>query len=331
MSRNRISQRLARAYIPSTREARRLGSMAALLVLVGLMLSHTSRPESWVWLVENKALADGNTSTDQTSFVSRGTEAIVDNPSDLDPEEWNATVELFRNISDKAAMQIEEMQVYWRLFKWARSQSFEQVESRSHKSPFLTQFWEQTDKSRGKPFAFRLHVRRVLSHDTPENSAGVTKVYELWGFTDESRGKPYVIITDEIPPNFPEGASVRADVYFTGYFLKLLGYEAVDNRRGAPLLIGRVRALPPPPSLQADPATSRTQFWLGILTGGIFLSLFVGYRFFVKSQRSVSRERMEAELDAEAAEWWADKAMQPERKPIHESEAKPKPDEIHPS
>ena len=46
------------------------------------------------------------------------------------------------------------------------------------------------------------------------------------------------------PPEIPVATDAYSEVVFVGYFLKILGFEAGDQKeRGAPMLIGRVKAV----------------------------------------------------------------------------------------
>lgn len=275
-------------YLPGGREKRRLFSMLLMLVLLGFMINHTSKPQTWTWLVENQAQGAGDDSIpaakpENTNLTP--VEEIIPNPTDEDAGEWEQAQEQFRNIRDKVAIQFEEMPAYWRLFKWARAQPMSEMEARALKNPFFTQFWSQPEKMRGKLATLRLQVRRILSHEAPENSAGVKRVYEIWGVTDESRGTPYVVITDQLPANLQEGADVRGVAVFTGYFLKILGYQTPEDKvRGAPLLIGKVRGIATLQPPIRDPEASRSQFWQTLLVGGIIVVLLVGARMLLKNR-----------------------------------------------
>jgi len=284
-------------------------SMLGMLILLGFMIAHASRPQTWYWLAQNEAQGGPGAEIPPArpdEEVPQNPEILVPNPTDQDPEEWAEVVDLFRNVRDKIPMEIEEMPPYWRLFKWARAQTMESMEQRSQKAPFFTQFWEQSDKTRGKLVTLRLHLRRVLSHEAPENSAGVTRVYEYWGVTDESRGHPYVVITSDMPPTFTEGAHVELEAVFCGYFLKVLGYEASDAKRGAPLLIGKIRALPAAPSLLKDPEQGRFEFWQGLIGGAIVLGLLIVARLMYRPRKkSVSQQQLHASIDDDAEQWLA--------------------------
>ena len=104
----------------------------------------------------------------------------------------------------------------------------------------------------GKLIELRLHIRRVLSWQAPENSAGVHTVYEAWGWTDESKSFPYVVVMTDVPEDLPLGDNLREEGLFVGYFLKTIGYTASNRNRSSPLLLGRMKWLP-----SAGPADRR--------------------------------------------------------------------------
>ncbi|WP_437191869.1 hypothetical protein [Planctomicrobium sp. SH527] len=256
------------------RDGRRLVTMICMLFLLGMMISHTSKPETWHWLAEDVAIAqefggvqasaEGEKATEPTKPAA---ETLIPNPTDQDPEEWAKAQDQFRNILDKQPINVEDMPSYWRLFRWSRAQTQDELLKRSVKNPFFTQIWETPAKNRGKPYTLKLYVRRVLSHEPEENSAGVKKVYEIWGVTEESRANLFVIVTDQLPPGFPEGDKVEATALFTGYFLKILGYQAFDAQRGAPLMIGKIKANPVRQGGGKNPPIAQDMMWLTVLAG----------------------------------------------------------------
>jgi hypothetical protein len=280
--------------IRSPREAFRLVSLLGMLVMLGLMIKQASRPASWRWLEAAAAEAPAGTPNPVLpATLPDEKEVVTPGPTDLDETQQAEAQRAFTALRDKQPMTPEEMAAYWKLFLWTQSQSFAELEKRADRNPFFTRFWEDSAKRRGKLVELKLDIRRVLSHEAPENPLGIKRVYELWGVTDESRGHPYVVVTSELPAEIPEGASVFAKGLFAGYFLKILGYQAADTHRGAPLLVGRIRALPMPPSPRIDPVESRTQFWLCVLAGSVLLAGFLGFQFLTSRSRSKSRKNLQ--------------------------------------
>jgi len=313
------------------RDGRRLISMVCMLILLGMMISHASKPSSWQWLVNDANLnsdelvsADGTlleqpAALAQADLPPNGVAApappaeieapLIPGPTDQDPEEWEAAQHQFRDIRDKHPFSVEEMPSYWRLFRWIHAQSRLEMSKRSIKNPFFTQVWEQPAKNRGKLYSMKLEVRRVLSHEPEENSAGVKRVYELWGVTSESRAHLYCVLVDELPEGFPQGAKVEAAAYFTGYFLKIMGYEASDAQRGAPVLIGKIKNSPLKQMPKRDPVAARNEFfqtiWIGV---GVLCLLpflrFVPASWYRKSEPAFKVDALKATED-EAESWLA--------------------------
>ena len=172
-------------------------------------------------------------------------ETIVAGPTDEDALELEDAQRLFEGVFDKHTLVESDMPAYWKLMKWARSQSFGELEARAHRDVPFKKLFEQPDKHRGELIRLRLHVRQVIEwDDVTINPLGVKTTYDLAGPTDESGSNPYVVSCFEVPPEIPVETKANSEAVFVGYFLKVLGYQGGDSQhRGAPLLIGRVQAV----------------------------------------------------------------------------------------
>lgn len=257
----------------------RLASLVVTLVVLAMLIGKAADPATWGWLVgEQPAANEANPPTVPLEPVARPAEPIVPGPTDDDPEERAAASEQFQALTDGGTeLGREEMPAYWRLFSWAEHQSLQELTRRSDGNVVLNQFIRSPEEHRGKLFRLDLNVRRVLSYDAPENSAGIKKVYEVWGFTTESQAWLYCVLTAHLPPGMPTGPNVSERVSFAGYFLKVQGYHAAgagpkDKALAAPLLIGRL-SWQQAPSLQPA-AEPQWLWWLG----GLAL-VFVAARF----------------------------------------------------
>jgi hypothetical protein len=161
--------------------------------------------------------------------------------TDLDPEEVSAAREEFQALSDRLALQPEEMPAYWRMVKWSQRQSLSAMQKRARGDLLFTHLVENPEKYRGQLIRVKLHVMRSLTYEADKNPAGVRRLYEAWGWSDDSQPWPYLVVFGDLPPGMPLGADIRAEVDFTGYFLKLMAYEDHEaKRRMAPLLVGRL-------------------------------------------------------------------------------------------
>lgn len=247
-----MRRKTARPYGQSVSSMRLVSMLMATLVL-WMLYDRLKDPATWRLIADDKP-AKASVETDNGK--SPEPENIVPGPNDQDQDEVAAAQDQLEAIDDRAPLKQREMGAYWRLMNWSRTEPFNQLENRAKDDVPFTQLWEQPEKYRGQLIRLRMHVRRVLEYDAPENTYGIAKVYEAWGWTEESRSFPYVVVFPEAPPDLPIGTDVRAEIVFVGYFMKIMSYKAFDNPRGAPLLIGRATMvsspIPEPPS-KLDP------------------------------------------------------------------------------
>lgn len=278
-----------------------LFSMITLLIIVGLIYVRARDPQTWRWLAQDAAADDAEQeprakSTRANSSqaeapgaehspapqprAARPSEVVVAGPTDLDPEELEGAARQFPALSDKSPLSPSEMPAYWRLMKWARAQTFDELTGRALRDVPFTQLWEQPDKYRGKPLRLRLHIKRILEYDAPQNPAGVERTYEAWGWTEDSKSYPYVVVFSELPPGMKTGSDVQEEGVFVGYFLKTMSYVAFDKTRAAPLLIGRLRGIDRP---RTQKAGSGNDLWYW--GAGLGLALLIGARLWVGMNR----------------------------------------------
>jgi hypothetical protein len=183
-----------------------------------------------------------------TQLPSAPTETVVEGPTDVEEANSPEVQTQFLAIGDKLELAAEDMPAYWRLMRWARAQTFDELQARADKNVLYTQFFTgDPNAQRGKPFRLRLHIKRIVEltgRDVPQNSAGVDRLYEIWGVTDDSQTYFYSLICPELPPGMRPGNAVDEEGVFVGYFLKVMPYDAAIKRLAAPVMIGRLRGLP---------------------------------------------------------------------------------------
>jgi hypothetical protein len=254
--------------------------MITLLIVLGLIYARARDPQTWRWLAH-----DAQAGADERELIpaekpeadqkepSKPKETIVAGPTDLDPEEADAAKKLFAAVSDKARLDVAEMPAYWRLLKWARAQSFDELAKRAQRNVLYTQLWEQPDRYRGQPLRLRLHIKRVVQWEkVASNPAGVDHVYEVWGWTEDSKSYPYCAVVSELPPGMQVGDDIAAEGVFVGYFLKFMTYEAFEKTRVAPLLLGRLRSLDRPASRTGS---SGNDLWYWLAGGALLILVSV--------------------------------------------------------
>lgn len=265
-----MRRRTAHPFGHSTSGMRLVSMLMAILVL-WMFYERLKDPATWRGIINDRELKAATPPADAPSAP----ENLVPGPNDLDPDEFAAIQDQFEAIDDRAPLKPREMDAYWRLMGWSVTQPFAELEQRAHEDVSFAQLWEQPEKHRGKLIRLRLHIRRVLDYDAPQNPLGTAKVFEAWGWSDESLSFPYVVVMPEKPEQLPMGHEMRGEVVFVGYFFKIMSYKAFDNARGAPLLVGRARMASiskPAPSSALDP-------WIIplVVIGG---TLFIGFTIF---------------------------------------------------
>src|SRR5258708_4594257 len=129
-------------------------TMFCMLVVFGMLISVSSRPSTWRWLVHDSAEDPVESQRDQhpnappspgdaappDTLVSPGTvvsqaatvppETLMSGPTDLDAQESESAEREFQAVTDREPLAAEEMPAYWRLLRWSGSQPFDELRSR---------------------------------------------------------------------------------------------------------------------------------------------------------------------------------------------------------
>jgi hypothetical protein len=285
--------------------------MGALLIVVALVYSWAKKPQSWRWLESDagsddaaSALAQVGASDNRHNALAEkdATETVVPAATDLDKAEWDKAAKLFEAVSDKTVLAPEEMPAYWKLMKWARAQTFADMERRAASSVAYTRFFEEPEKYRGRLVRLRLHILRILDWDAHENSAGVKHVYEAWGWTDQSNAL-YVAVFSELPAEMKLGEGQHQEGLFVGYFLKDLGYQAFNRNRAAPLLVGRMRRVA---TAAPAPLVARSDWnWLwAAAVVFVLIGVSVAWLRFRRSRRIAVVAPPSSADEAEMEDWF---------------------------
>lgn len=286
----------------------RAGSMVCCLLILGMIYTHARNPRTWRWLVnddEARAAAAKENAGDVAFAASNKPtrETIVPGPTDDDPEESKAAQPLFDVLSDREPLAATDMPAYWRAMRWVRAQPFEELIKRARGDVGYQELWEQSSDYRGDLIRLRVNIRRILKFDAPENSAGVSQVYEAWGWTQDSKSFPYILVFSELPEDMTTGKEVFEEGEFVGYFLKTMLYTAYDANRAAPLLVGRMRRIDSPRPVRPKAGASST-FWMTAAGGVVLLSLAIITLRFVRSPRNRLAAGDRSATEEAAAENW---------------------------
>ena len=253
-----------------TISAPRIASLILAVAVLWMLYERMRDPATWRMFANEEPAIQ---SVEPSEKIPREVkETVVPGPNHKDEDELAAAQRNFEYVIDKAPLKEREMDAYWRLMAWSRTEPLADLEKQARRDVPFTQLWEQPERYRGQPIRIRLHVLRVLKHDPVENSLGIANVYEAWGATDESGSLLYAVIFPERPEGLPFGEKSRSEIVFVGYLLKIMEYtDKLGKTRGAPLLIGRARlvAAPLSTSTKSDSLTI-------LITVLVFGTLLVG-------------------------------------------------------
>jgi hypothetical protein len=93
------------------------------------------------------------------------------------------------------------------------------------------------DVWKGQLVTLRGHVRHVVSYPAKHPEFRGRELHELWLFTDDSQNNPTVVITPNLPADFPAEAELIDQVSVTGCVFKQYVYRGQESRRIAPLVL----------------------------------------------------------------------------------------------
>jgi hypothetical protein len=298
--------------------------MVVLLFLLGALINQARQPQMWAWLASDDGgqaaqITDASADDgDDDSAARPWRETIVPGPTDKDPAEWEAIQREFAAVDDKKPLAVEEMAAYWRLMRWGRAQSFDDLRRHAGREVPYKKLFDDAGHFRGKLMTFRMHVRQVVDWDVAEGSdfgTGVERVYEVSGATDQSQSLPFIVVVSELPPGMPRGTKVFEDVTFVGYFLKTMLYtDGLGTQRAAPLLIGRLQWRQNP--IHKTRQQARQEFWWPTIIGGSALLVVVVASWWLGSKRRRTRVAMvPPEKEEDAVRRFAEQAASPDETP----------------
>lgn len=193
-------------------------------------------------------------------------EPIRDNTLGLEPDDRHAyfyILWLCREIGTDAIAQ------FARAFREERRAADPRYSQRPvSEFPVFVDVFRHPEAYRGRPVTLHGYFRRLVKFEPGENDLGVRHVYEGWIYTEDSQSNPAVVIFTRKPDGLPIGGDITEEVQFSGYFLKMYGYEAQDTTRKAPLFIaGEVQWFPHRPANATWPVPP----WVYVATAMVVL------------------------------------------------------------
>ena len=147
----------------------------------------------------------------------------------------------FAGVVDKEPPTTGDNPAYAELLRRARGKTPGELARISRREVMFAQLLDRPELYRGVPIRVDGTALRVMVIDgvspalTPRR-----RLFQAWTITKDSMGYPFCLVTEDPPHDLAIGDDVNQRIYFDGYFLKLVAYQARDHSRFAPLLVGRI-------------------------------------------------------------------------------------------
>jgi hypothetical protein len=170
------------------------------------------------------------------AFILNSTESEASAQAPTEPIPANAIE--FEGIKDRTPIEFRDLAAFAALLRQARETKPADLADRARKAVGVGDLWEHPGDYRGALVELRGFCRRVDSSGAKVGGRG--PMHELWITPPESNTIAFVCIVEELPTGLPILAGDSTAVVFRGFFLKVIAFDAVDRRRGAPLLVGRL-------------------------------------------------------------------------------------------
>ncbi len=178
---------------------------------------------------------------------------------------------------------------------------YERYRTDPSKFPTFIDLFKNPLKYHGKVVTVHGHALKLIDVAAGKNDFGLETVWEVWLYTDDSQNNPVVAVVSSIPDGIPRGQEIRVDnISITGFFFKNYLYEAQDQQRFAPMLLGHKLEWSPP----SPPAPPLVPPWITYslvivgMTCGVTLLWYIS-----KSDRKSRDRRMSKELGTSTPEF----------------------------
>ncbi|MBM81730.1 MAG: hypothetical protein CMJ78_14215 [Planctomycetaceae bacterium] len=163
---------------------------------------------------------------------------------------------------------------------YTKRQDARQQQRKRRMPPFIDVF-KHRDEYHGQPVMFKGRVRRLVPYTAPENDYGIETLYDLWIYTDDSQNNAAVVVCTDLPEGLKTqmGSDILIDnVAVTGYFFKMMAYQAQDTAHMTPMLIAKKPTWKPVVG-GTEPVLPKSV--VNILAGLGLVGIVVGFWFVV--------------------------------------------------
>lgn len=167
--------------------------------------------------------------------------------------------DLLASIRDNTYFRTDEAPAWFHLLLILQHSSERELESASTADVGYIQLAQQPNVYRGRLVTVRGTVRQVAKEKPADNELGIAS-YDRLVIQPTGGGLwPIFVYVLELPPGFPQGGDVSADVSVTGFFFKDLSYAWQGGLGIAPVLLAKTITWPADGAAPAEPPSSKTR------------------------------------------------------------------------
>jgi hypothetical protein len=253
-------RRPTRNYL-ARREQWRLLTLFGMLGLVLVLMRMAGREQSWTWLFREEAgTVNAQAPAEPVdSVLSAGSAADVPDAVRMQRLNSSGAVtpkhllpglprELYASVVDDTVLRggDEHEAFFQTLAVLGKTDELDASLPKPLDVSFV-QLHRQPESYRGEWVRVRGIARGAFPVLYPLNTYGVSSLYQVWL---QPEGRPDDLLAVnllQLPPGFPQGKKIRAEVTIDGVFFKRWAYPAQDKKiRTAPLLLARTVVWTPP-------------------------------------------------------------------------------------
>jgi hypothetical protein len=192
--------------------------------------------------LENQAVRVPNENVDLAQVETedvRSSSAIAFEGNELVPvagEHFQSRFDLSA-VRDNTYFRAEEYPAWFAIWDYLQDVKPEKLDEQSTGEVTYAQLIDQPEIFRGNPVTIRGMAMRVEVLDAPDNDVGIESYFRLIIRPTGGGVWPIVLYCLELPPKFPRGEDLRADVEVVGVFFKNWSYSWQGGLGLAPVVL----------------------------------------------------------------------------------------------
>lgn len=209
-------------------------------------------------------------------------------------------------VRDNTFFRPEESDAWFAVWAWLADSPPGPPGSRSLEEISYAQLIDQPDIYRGEVITIRGTAHREELLDAPANNLGIEQYHRLVLRPKGGRVWPMVVYSRQLPPDFPRGEDIRADVEVTGVFFKNWSYAWEGGLGLAPVVLASTVGWQPPVVVAPVRTQVSVRTVLTVVIAGTAIAAWVGWWAWKGSRRPYTALQSQSIIGEPAANSEAD-------------------------